>query len=472
MNMTNRLETTILHVAEHTGALGLRTLDLQVDIAELADRVTDQASMLETLEDAAIALGQMGDDVGDNADQARAQASTARKVVDDSSTQLASASQNVLDLIDQVSRIHERLDGFNLALASVSDTSKVISGIAGQTNLLALNAAIEAARAGDAGRGFAVVAAEVKKLAQETALATQQIEGSIRELRNEAQTMLDRIAQGAEKANGAHAASGEIAALVARLRDLILGLSGNSEAVSANIHAILGSVGEIRTGLSDLADASIDNAIGLQRLSTRVIDVSEDTNQLLQYLAESGVDIPDSPYIRFASEAAAAMASAVEEAIAAGEITADLIFTDDYEPLAGSNPPLFSHPAQTLIARIAAGWREGARQLPGPVGFNCLDRNAFCALALSIQGMEQPSAALEPASDQGQQGQMLNAPHMRALARNTRPFTVRTSRRPLAQGRSGLFKQVVAPLSIAGQHWGVIELIYQPPLAAPLTIAA
>ena len=156
MQMTNRLEATIIHVAENAGDLGLRTLDLQADIAELADRVTDQAAMLETLEDAAIRLGRTGDEVGEKADQARTQASVARAVVDDSSAQLISASSNVLELIDQVSRIHERLDGFNLALASVSDTSKVISGIASQTNLLALNAAIEAARAGDAGRGFAV----------------------------------------------------------------------------------------------------------------------------------------------------------------------------------------------------------------------------------------------------------------------------------------------------------------------------
>jgi heam-based aerotactic trancducer len=94
----------------------------------------------------------------------------------------------------------ERLQSLDMSMKNLSVSSKkiteivgLVTGIADQTNLLALNASIEAARAGEHGKGFAVVAEEVRKLAEETKNAVQNVSSLIRETETSIETMSDSV---------------------------------------------------------------------------------------------------------------------------------------------------------------------------------------------------------------------------------------------------------------------------------------
>ena len=125
----------------------------------LADRTTDQASVLEELTAGITSVSDQVKLTAENASRASERSMEAKNNVEICNQQMQSMIGAMADI--------------KAGSAKISDIIKNIEDIAEQTNLLSLNAAIEAARAGEAGRGFSVVAEEVRSLAEESAKAAQ-----------------------------------------------------------------------------------------------------------------------------------------------------------------------------------------------------------------------------------------------------------------------------------------------------------
>lgn len=121
---------------------------------------------------------------------------------------------------------------------AITEIVRVMGEIANQTNLLAFNASIEAARAGEHGVGFSIVAGEVRKLAERSFTAAQQIGSLIDE-------SVERVSQGSEVSRRAQAAFEQIASSVTRTNEVIHSISTATAAQEAASRAVSELIGQL-----------------------------------------------------------------------------------------------------------------------------------------------------------------------------------------------------------------------------------
>jgi hypothetical protein len=109
-------------------------------------------------------------------------------------------THNLMLMAQKTQTTATSVDALNQRADQIGGIIKLIKEVADQTNLLALNAAIEAARAGEQGRGFAVVADEVRKLAERTGQATNEISMLVSSIQNETGRARDEMVRNATEA--------------------------------------------------------------------------------------------------------------------------------------------------------------------------------------------------------------------------------------------------------------------------------
>lgn len=389
---------------------------------EIAGAVSEQISALQ--------------EVGEKLSSAVGQSAETTAVASATSQKGYERSVEAVEAIEQMRKGSEEIT----AMLSL------IEDIAQQTNLLAINASIEAARAGDAGAGFLVVSAEVKALADRSSEATERI-------RKTNKTIEAAVSQCSSAMEDCGSYLDEV---TKGLKQLDIIADSVSDAASAQSQAV-GQAEKESTGLRDTARAS---ASATQQVQSMALELSEIVESLGQSL--DNFKLTDTEMRRHVKLRADKICSILEDSIARGVISESDLFDRDYILVEGSDPQQFTTSAAAFLDASAQDVVESAFEIGPGVVFSAL-MNSDGFLFLNSLEFSQPQRSNDPVwnSANSRNRRFFDDRVGMAVATSTEPVLLQAYRRDMGGGKFVTMKDISAPISVNGRHWGGFRIGYQ-----------
>lgn len=448
------------HLAREASALGR---DI-VDIAGFLDRAAAVSDgQLQDLSEARRASKEvLGSNRAVLSAVAAVDASTGSALGDvtESVTRMQDATHRTTEVAAWVTSMHESLTRAEQMLNLVEASNIEVTSIASQVNILAINAKIEAARAGDAGRGFAIVAEAIKELSRKTERAAENITRAIHDL-----------------SAWTRALAVETAKVLGDAETLIAEADGTDEAlnrIAAGMHSAQEGTRRIaeaarqseqamqafRPAFQRIAGAIEDSASAIRAARDKadaMVDLSE---RIVQGTVNAGGTSADARFIARVRDDARRLADLLSKAVDSGRLSEDALFSDDYDPIPGTDPQQYVAPFTTLTDALFPAVQEAALAFdPAIVFCAAVDRNGYLPTHNRIFSHPQGNDPIWNAAHCRNRRIFNDRVGLKA-GRNTSPFLLQVYRRDMGGGEFRMMKDLSAPIEVRGRHWGGLRLAY------------
>ena len=299
--MQDHLKSLVLNIrqksellAQAAGQLGAnadQSADSANSVAEAISEVAAGAdNQNRTIEKVMSNVAQNAEDVRRMGQQA-AGAAESSKAVAHKAEDGEIAAERAVNQMDQIEETVERSATVVAKLGTMSQEIghivETISDIAGQTNLLALNAAIEAARAGESGRGFSVVAEEVRKLAEQSDQAAQQIATLIGGIQAETENAVAVMATGTREVRTGAEVVRTAGRSFQEINELVAAVSNQVRVISESFGSLAEGNAQIFQAMHDLQSIGESASQQTQNVSA----ATQEQSAAMQEIASAGHEL-------------------------------------------------------------------------------------------------------------------------------------------------------------------------------------
>ncbi|MGE3988207.1 methyl-accepting chemotaxis protein [Pseudorhodoplanes sp.] len=448
-------------IGDRSGHLGVEIADMAGLVGDLTELGQQQVLRARAAVAAARELNATNADLSAAMESARYSADTTRATLSESAANVSATIAGTIEKIEMLGAgaisLKDSIQSVSETIHRVEQASAAIQSIAQETQLLALNASVEAARAGAAGRGFAIIADTVKRLADQIRPLSIDNQRNLKELMRTLTALLGEADSNAATAQAAITESGkarETSAVLQHLVETANRLACDIDVMAQSVDTNSACYLAMRNELKGLVASVKDGDAKLSQAKARVESILGISEDFILFIAESGIETPDTPIIELCRATAQRIGRMFEQALSRSEISMADLFDEDYRAVAGSNPQQHMTRFVGLTDRLLPEVQEPILKFDPRIAFcAAVDRNGYLPTHNLIYSKPQGDDPVWNSANCRNRRIFGDRTGLSA-GRSTRSFLLQTYRRDMGGGNFVLMKDVSAPIAVKGRHWG------------------